>query len=237
MQVPRHSHDCHELVLVLRGDLLVASGRLMLPGRPGDLHLFPAGCPHDQGCRGGAWHTICILFTGAHPFLEAGVRRIVGGGDAAVQTWAEQLDGLAGAADADDRQAGDALLTALLHRLVAIERASALAGTRPPAVAAAVRVIEGGLDRDLDVGALAATVGLSRSHLGALFRAHLGCSPSRWHLRLRLERARALLANPYASVGAVAAQLGFTDLNWFVRRFRSVHGLPPGRWRSATTAG
>lgn len=234
-QVGRHRHEQHELVLVLRGDLAVDCSGGTLPGAPGDLHLFPAGADHDQGCRG-PWHTICVLFTGSHPLLAAGPRRIRSAADPAVRTWCEQLGALAGAADRDDRAAGDALLAALLHRLAALERAQAAAESRPPAVAAALRLIEGGLDRDLDVGALAAAVGTSRSHLGALFRASVGCAPSRWHLRLRLERARALLANPYASVGDVAAQLGFRDLNWFVRRFRSAHGLPPGRWRASTAA-
>lgn len=232
-QVGRHRHDLHELVLVLRGDLSVLCAGQTLPGQRGDLHLFPAGTDHDQGCRG-PWRTICVLFAGDHPLVTGGARRIPGGGDAAVHTWAEQLGGLAGATDPDDRRAGDALLAALLHRLAALERAIAAAESRPPAVVAALRLIEAGLDRDLDVGELAAAAGCSRSHLGALFRANLGCAPSQWHLRLRLERARALLANPYASVGEVARQLGFNDLNWFVRRFRNAHGLPPGRWRAST---
>lgn len=234
-QVGRHRHEQHELVLVLRGDLAVSCAGGTLPGRPGDLHLFPRRIDHDQGCRG-PWHTICVIFTGTHPLLTGGPRRIATGGDAAVRTWAEQLGSLAGAVDSDERAAGDALLAALLHRIAALERAAAAAATRPPAVAAALRLIEAGLDRDLDVAALANAVGVSPSHLGALFRTHLGCPPSRWHLRLRLERARALLANPYASVGAVARELGFADLNWFVRRFRAEHGLPPGRWRAAFVA-
>ena len=66
-----------------------------------------------------------------------------------------------------------------------------------------------------------------------LFRRHLGCPPLRHHARLRLERARSLLANPYTTVSAVARGLGFADLNWFVRRFSRMYGMPPGRWRRA----
>jgi AraC-like DNA-binding protein len=142
----------------------------------------------------------------------------------------EQLIELAGAPD-KEAATGDALLAAVLARLAGHARRAQRDAGLHPGLALAERLIRSRLASSLDVAALAVEVGLSHSHLGSLFRARYDCSPSQWHLRLRLERARILLANPYASVSAVASELGFTDLNYFVRRFRVAHGRPPGRWR------
>jgi AraC-like DNA-binding protein len=48
---------------------------------------------------------------------------------------------------------------------------------------------------------------------------------------LRIERACQLLRAPYARVGEVADDCGYTDLNYFARVFKRRMGLPPARWR------
>lgn len=226
--VAQHQHPQHELVLILQGEVRVTTAGTVLPGQPGEVQVFPARVSHDQASRG-AWRTLCVLYSGDAP---PGPRTIATGGDALVRTWMEHLCELAGSRD-EDAAAGDALLAALLARLAGLERRAAQDAHLHPALASAERVIRAGLAAPLDVADLARQVGLSHSHLGSLFRARHGCSPLQWHLRLRLERARTLLANPYTSVSAVAADLGFSDLNYFVRRFRAAHGRPPGAWRRA----
>lgn len=214
----------------MQGRLRVDAAGRHLDGSPGVVHVFPAGCRHDQGAAG-AWHTICLLLRGEDPLWADGPRAIATGGDGLLRAWFDQACTLAASRAAEDRAAADALAAAVAARLRRAQRAEHEAGSLPPAVHAALARIETALDRDLDVAALARAVGLSRSRLGELFRRHLGCPPLRHHARLRMERARTRLANPYTSVTAVARDLGFADLNWFVRRFRAVHGAPPGRLR------
>lgn len=228
--VSTHRHPQHELVLVRSGNLRVRSRDGVLIGQAGTLHIFPAGCEHDQGCSG-PWSTICLLVSGSDPLVEAGARAIETGDDPLLSTWFDQLCPLAAGSDPDDRAAADALLDAVLHRIRRLGRDRDLRDRRPPAVVQALELIDARLDRDLDVAGLAADVGLSPSHLGGLFRTHIGRSPKQHHGTLRLERARVQLANPYTTVSAVAQALGFADLNWFVRRFRAEFGSPPGRWR------
>lgn len=225
-----HRHPQHELVLVRSGSLRVRSRDGILTGQPGTLHIFPAGCDHDQGCSG-PWSTICLLVSGSDPLVQGPARAIETGDDPLLSAWFDQLCPLASGGDPDDRAAADALLAAVLHRIRRLERDRSQRERQPPALVQAVQLIDARLDRDLDVAGLAAEVGLSPSHLGSLFRTHLGRSPMRHHGALRLERARVQLANPYTTVSAVAQGLGFTDLNWFVRRFRAEFGSPPGRWR------
>jgi AraC family transcriptional regulator, arabinose operon regulatory protein len=83
----------------------------------------------------------------------------------------------------------------------------------------------------LDTTALARRVGLGASQLRRLFVARYGMSPSAWLMRLRLERARDLLATTDLSVGAVAQACGYEDPFWFSRAFRRASGASPQAWR------
>jgi len=225
VQVAAHRHHQHELVLVLEGDLTVSIMGLNQAGRPGDVMVMPARLAHDQRCQG-PWRTLCVLFSGEMAMVP---EVIATGGDVLVSTWMEQLRLLAG--DVDAPATGHALLEALLLRLAEHRQRASHDQDLHPAVVLAQAHILAHLDAPLHVGDLVRRSGLSHSHLGALFRTRHGCSPLQWHLRQRLQRARALLANPYASVTQVARSLGFPDLNYFVRRFRAMHGVPPGAWR------
>jgi transcriptional regulator GlxA family with amidase domain len=82
------------------------------------------------------------------------------------------------------------------------------------------------------VAELAALVGLSPSHLTALFRRATGCGPSEYHTRMRMGRARELLASTDLPVASVAAAVGYQDPFHFARRFRTVHGEAPTRYRA-----
>jgi AraC-like DNA-binding protein len=226
--VAAHRHPQHELVLVRSGELHVRTVGGALAGRPGVLHVFPCGCEHDQGCTG-PWATICLLISGDDPLLAGPARAIDTGNDPLLATWFEQLSGLP--TTGDGGATANALLVAVLHRIRQVEHECVQRELRPPALEHALRLIDRQLDRDLDVAALAVAVGVSASHLGTLFRIHIGRAPKRHHTALRLERARTLLANPYITVSDVAEELGFADLNWFVRRFRAEFGAPPGVWR------
>jgi AraC-like DNA-binding protein len=235
-QVGQHSHQHHELVLVLRGSLLVTSAGRSLTGSPGSLHVFPSGVSHDQVCRG-AWHTICLLFQAQDDLVCDGPLAIETGEDAMLQTWFEQLCNLARDADGEDHGTRDGLLATVLQRIHRLRRQRSSQHDLPAPLVEALTVIGRQLDRDLDVAALTRQVGLSRSQLGELFRRHIGNAPKRHHAKLRLARAKAMLANPYTTVTAVAQELGFTDLNWFVRRFGAEHGMPPGRWQTDVSQG
>lgn len=86
--------------------------------------------------------------------------------------------------------------------------------------------------RRTSVASLAAMVGLSTSRLGALFREHVGVSPTTYQSQLRMARARELLDSTDLAVAAVAAASGFDDPLYFSRQFARVHGVAPSAYRS-----
>lgn len=88
------------------------------------------------------------------------------------------------------------------------------------------------LDQRVSVGDLAALVGLSESWFARAFKQTTGVPPHRWQLRLRVDRARDLLANG-APLAEIAAQTGFADQAHLTRSFRSLTGTTPAAWRKA----
>ncbi len=83
---------------------------------------------------------------------------------------------------------------------------------------------------------LAETAGVSRATLDRLFADVLGRSMHDELLRLRLAKARDMLANEPASVGQIAAACGFCNAGHFVSVFRKAHGTTPAKWRQNAAA-
>ncbi len=87
-------------------------------------------------------------------------------------------------------------------------------------------------DPDLTVADLAHAAGLSAEHLGRLFHRAYKLSPMQYVLRLRLERARGLLAKTDLGVKEIASLVGFRDPGYFSRRVSRSTGSPPSRLRN-----
>jgi AraC family transcriptional regulator len=79
---------------------------------------------------------------------------------------------------------------------------------------------------------LAAEAGLSRFHFVRAFRARYGTPPHAYLLRLRVERAAALIRETDDSLAAIAYELGFASQSRLTEAFRAVHGVAPSVWRS-----
>jgi AraC-like DNA-binding protein len=87
------------------------------------------------------------------------------------------------------------------------------------------------LNQPLQVAVLAALANVSPSHYFALFKRQTGCAPMGYFIRLRMERARALLDTTSSSVKEIAALLGYQDPFYFSRLFKSVNQVAPSQYR------
>ena len=81
--------------------------------------------------------------------------------------------------------------------------------------------------------AIAKACGVDAPYLCRLFARFHDESPYQFLTRLRMERASRLLLESDASVKSVAAALGFKDAFHFSRVFKSVHHVPPSRFRQS----
>jgi AraC family transcriptional regulator, arabinose operon regulatory protein len=103
---------------------------------------------------------------------------------------------------------------------------------RPDPVALATAKLQQDLTTTVAVADLAASVGLSSSHLSALFRRAVGCGPAEYQTRLRMSAARELLDTTDLPVASVARRVGYADPFYFARKFRAAHGTTPSEYRS-----
>jgi transcriptional regulator GlxA family with amidase domain len=67
---------------------------------------------------------------------------------------------------------------------------------------------------------LAKQAGISAPHLSSEFRRHFGVSPIEYLIRQRLARARYLLRDQNLSIGEIARQVGYDDVQYFSKLFR-----------------
>lgn len=98
-------------------------------------------------------------------------------------------------------------------------------------IVALASIVESGYDRGLRVEELAADLGMDRSTLFRRFRAKYGCAPQQWLMRIRLDRAYALLRKGDMTVAQVAERCGFSDARGFSRAFHGAYQQPPGAVR------
>ncbi|MEM7219716.1 MAG: GlxA family transcriptional regulator [Pseudomonadota bacterium] len=96
-----------------------------------------------------------------------------------------------------------------------------------PKLAEAVRLMEANIEEPIEIVEIAELTGLSRRHLERLFVSYLSCPPSRFYLKLRLERARQLLLQTSLPIVEIAAVCGFVSAPNFSRSYRKHMGTSP----------
>jgi AraC-like DNA-binding protein len=96
----------------------------------------------------------------------------------------------------------------------------------------ALRYLEERVDGAIRVPELAALVGVSSSHLSALFREATGGGVLAHHTALKMACARRLLDTTTLSVAEVGREVGMADQFYFSRQFRRTHGVSPSAYRS-----
>ncbi|MEE0928513.1 MAG: AraC family transcriptional regulator [Acutalibacteraceae bacterium] len=72
---------------------------------------------------------------------------------------------------------------------------------------------------------------VSRERFNHMFKEQTGYPPLQYINKLRIERAKQLLADAGLSVSECAETLGFTDVNYFSRLFRKFTGVSPSKYK------
>lgn len=101
-----------------------------------------------------------------------------------------------------------------------------------PSIEKAIEMVELRYWDDLSLGGLARELAMSRSSLSRRFKEAAGTSFRSYLLRVRLERAKTLLARKRPSVTEVAHAVGFGDLPRFDKLFKRATGLTPSAFRA-----
>ena len=100
-------------------------------------------------------------------------------------------------------------------------------GVSHPKLLEAIRLMEEHSEEVLPRSELARDIGVSSRQLERLFQRYLGCTPTRFYLSLRLERARSLLLQTSMSAMEVALACGFVSASHFAKTYREHFGRTP----------
>ncbi len=95
----------------------------------------------------------------------------------------------------------------------------------------AVELMSENLEDPLSALQVAQQVGLSLRQVERLFLRHLSCTPGRYYMSVRLERARELLRHTNAPILDVALSTGFTSHSYFAQSYRNHFGCSPSQER------
>lgn len=117
----------------------------------------------------------------------------------------------------------------LIALLAATTEASPAAETVPDRIEEVRKFIVDNADRRVTVGQMASRAGMSPSTLSREFKHRLGCSPGRFLIRCRIDRACRLLRTN--SVTSVAYRLGYPDPKAFSKQFSRYVGMCPSRFQ------
>jgi transcriptional regulator GlxA family with amidase domain len=105
-----------------------------------------------------------------------------------------------------------------------------------PKLAEVAQLMEANIEEPIGLDELAGYVGISRRQMERLFLTHLGCSPSRYYLKVRLERAQQLLKQTSCPIVEIAGMCGFVSAPHFSRCYRRYLGRAPMADRSPARA-
>ncbi|WP_030154541.1 AraC family transcriptional regulator [Glycomyces sp. NRRL B-16210] len=201
--------------------------------------LIPAARAHAYGASpDDPWTLWWFHFTGADAADLVGAANAAAGGHvthlrdpAPVASLISQvIDALdSGLTAAGFTRASGAAWHALAH-VIATGRRNP--GTSLSPLERAVEHLRATAPRRTTVPALASMVGLSASQISALFREHLGVSPLRFQVQLRMARARELLDGTALPIASVARETGYDDPMYFSRQFTRTHNMTPTAYRT-----
>ncbi len=255
-----HAHDYIELIYVVRGSGSQKIDERAYPIISGDLYVLPIGSEHSLNPTAGVefqyydipfqpelfdaqeWQRLRALprFTTLFPAPERGASHA----PAAKLTFgpprSEELERIAGrmCSECAVRQPGwqlvvKGLFTDLLVTTCreAGKSVSEAASAHEGPVARALAMLHAQFAERITLDDLAAHAGVSAGYLGELFKERTGESVHRYLMRLRVERARAMIAQSERSFTDIALSCGFEDSSYFARVFRQVMGISPREFR------
>lgn len=132
-------------------------------------------------------------------------------------------------------EAALALLTLLLVALSRLpaDVADTLQSADEPLLAAVFEVIERRYHEPISLTDVAAELAISPGHLTTVVRRKTGRTVQQWITQRRMQQARALLAGTDLTVAAISRRVGYPDVSYFIKRFRTDHQTTPVQWRSS----
>ena len=240
-----HYHDCHQILFIQKGELVVSLGQTETVARTGDIVISNRFEHHAITVRSETYERYLLRLRptslpadGAYSFLTlrpTSFRNPVSTGEA-FPDFVSLFRALMREGEATDRytlQMQEMLVTELLIRICRLEGESSFAFDDDD-----MKLVLS-LQRDFDehyrekytLSALADRYHVSVSALSHRFKAIVGVSVMEYLFSCRLAAAKRYLSETGKSVGEIVEACGFTDGSNFSRTFKSRTGMTPSEFR------
>jgi AraC-like DNA-binding protein len=109
----------------------------------------------------------------------------------------------------------------------------ALSDADPPAVASAKRFVQEHAEEPISLSQVVSHVGVSRFHFCRLFKRATGMTLTDYVIQVRLEKAKALLADHSLRISEVVYSSGFGSIPRFNSAFKQHLGVSPSSYRES----
>jgi len=129
------------------------------------------------------------------------------------------------------------LLSALGRVAQATSAMSGEAGPLHPAVGRAIRLLEADIARRWTLTSLADELHLAPGYLVRLFKSATGLPPMAYLAQVRAEQAAVLLLHSDEPITGIGRAVGWSDQNYFARRFKAHYGLSATTYRKRFATG
>lgn len=98
-------------------------------------------------------------------------------------------------------------------------------------IARAAAGMEADFAEEFPVGRMAELAGMSVRHFTRVFTDTYGIPPSKYLEKIRMNKAKILLQSSAMTITEIAFACGFSDNNYFTRRFKTLFQITPSQYR------
>ncbi len=91
--------------------------------------------------------------------------------------------------------------------------------------------MESNYNTNIYLDTLAEMSNMSTRNFQRIFKKAVGSAPNAYLMQIRLQKARKLLRDSDISIADIAAEIGFTDANYFIKCFKKETGTTPVKFR------
>ncbi|QUL52131.1 helix-turn-helix transcriptional regulator [Paenibacillus tritici] len=102
---------------------------------------------------------------------------------------------------------------------------------RDPVISFVLEYLDKHYGEDINLSVVADKLNLTSGYLSSIFKEKTGINFSEYLNTLRIERAKELLLNIDLRIQDIALQVGYQNVNSFIRTFKRSSGLTPGEYR------
>lgn len=246
-----HMHNHHEIYLLTDGEIQYFVDNTCYPMTSGDLILFSDREIHKATNTGGGPFTRLVIhinpafirqYSTKNTNLLKCFHRLPGDGNQVALTAGERsrlldLAGLLAQSKENPEQYGNDLiaLTTLIQILLLINNAWSRASPgrikpKPHRAQAIMDYVEKHLTEEITLDSIAQALSLDKYYLSHLFKEETESSIFQYILVKRVALAKELLLAGYTA-SEVCHLTGFHDYSNFIRTFRQITGITPGRFQ------